>query len=82
MKYDKQFEIEKFLSKVPQATTEEIYNAVPFGYYCNGHKHLGEILSRMVKSNKIARVKKGVFRYVGASEFIKNMDNKAQTNLF
>jgi len=81
MANSKQFEVEKYLAKVPQATLEEIYQNVPFGYYHNGHKHLGEILSRMVKSGKIARVKKGVYRYVNATEFMKMLDRK-QINLF
>lgn len=60
---NKQDEILKYLRTVPQATLSEIYDNVPFGYYCNELKHLGEILSRMVKKGIIVRVKKGVFSH-------------------
>lgn len=59
---NKQQEIFKYLSTVESADINEIYKNVTFSYYCNANKHLGEILSRMVKSGKIERVKKGVFR--------------------
>jgi len=60
----KQQEITMYLSKVPSATIDEIYANVSFCYYCNANKHLGAVLSRMVKAGKIQRVKKGVFRFV------------------
>ena len=69
---NKQQEIEMYLSKVPCATIDEIYANVSFSYYCNANKHLGAILSRMVKDGKIARVKKGLFRYINASEYVNN----------
>lgn len=78
---NKQLEISKYLSKVPCATIDEIYANVPFSYYCNANKHLGTILSRMVKLGKIERVKKGVFRYINTKEFIDNF-NKKQHTLF
>ncbi len=55
-------EVIKYLLTVDQATIGEIYSKVSFGYYCNEHKHLGDLLSTMVKQKKIERVKKGVFR--------------------
>jgi predicted transcriptional regulator of viral defense system len=69
---NKQLEIQKYLSTVPSATIDEIYANVSFSYYCNANKHLGEILSRMVKDGKIERVKKGLFRYINASEYANN----------
>ena len=30
-------------------------------HYCNGSKHVGEVLSRMVKSGTLKRIKNGVF---------------------
>lgn len=66
-------EIQKYLMSVESATLEEIYRNVSFTYYANHAKHLGEILSRMVKSGQIERVKKGVFRTKITTE---------QTNLF
>lgn len=58
----KQQEIQKHLMTVESATLEEIYRNVSFTYYANHAKYMGEILSRMVKSGQIERVKKGVFR--------------------
>lgn len=40
----------------------EISHKVSFGYYANGSKHIGAILSRMVKSNLLVRIKPGYFR--------------------
>lgn len=52
----------KYLRTVAEASTMEIYNNVPFGYYCNANKHMGNILSTMVDKGTIERVKPGVFR--------------------
>ena len=52
----------QYLQTVEQATLEEIYENVPFGYYHNWRKHLGAMMSRMVKSKKVTRVKRGVFK--------------------
>lgn len=30
-------------------------------YYCNGAKHVGDILSRLVKSGRLKRLKRGEF---------------------
>lgn len=79
----KQQEIQKCLSTVPCATLDEIYANVSFYYYANEKKHLGEILSRMVKSGKIERVKKGIFRYVNASQFAESLRKQGeQSELF
>jgi len=83
MKSEKQKEILEFLSKVPSATLNEIYTNVSFGYYHNAHKHLGEVMSRLVKSGKVERLKKGTFKFVsfaGKKNAIPNTDN--QTSLF
>ena len=32
-----------------------------FNYYANGSKHTGDVLSRMVNSNILKRIKNGVF---------------------
>jgi hypothetical protein len=70
---NKQQIISNYLAKVKIATLEQIYENVPFGYYHNGHKHLGEILSRMVKSKKIERIQKGVFRWIDSAEYLNNI---------
>lgn len=31
-------------------------------YYCNGEKHVGEVLSRLVKSGVLERIKPGLFK--------------------
>lgn len=66
---NKQDEVSRYLKTVPQATIEEIYCNVTFVYYCNEKKHLGTLLSRMVKSGKIERVRKGVYRHVTLEEY-------------
>jgi len=80
-KVSKQQEISMYLAKVPCATIEEIYKNVTFSYYCNANKHLGEILSRMVKDGKIERVKKGLYKYINAKQYLDNFNSKQQ-NLF
>lgn len=77
---DKQKEILKYLSTVEKATLTEIYKAVPFGYYYNGHKHLGDMLARMVKSRKIERIKKGVFKRLSPEEY--QQKYKSQISVF
>jgi len=42
-------------------TKAEIVEAIGKEYYCNGDKHLGDRLSRMVNANLLNRVKPGVF---------------------
>ena len=59
---NKQDEVQKYLVTVEQATKQEIYKNVPFGYYCNEMKHIGALLSKMVDNGKIERLKPGVFR--------------------
>ena len=80
MKTDKQHQVLKYLSTVESATLKDIYNNVKFGYYHNWNKHLGELLSRMVKRGFIERVKKGTFRKLRNQSFIEVEKN--QTSLF
>ncbi len=49
-------------------------------HYCNGEKHVGNTLSRMVKSGLLERVKPGVFIAGKGMKEIKSSSN--QTNLF
>ena len=51
----------EYASKHDTFTKKEIVALVGQTYYCNGHKHIGEMLSRMVKSNHLVRVRKGLF---------------------
>jgi predicted transcriptional regulator len=75
----KQREVLNYLLKVGEATKEEIYENVSFGYYYNHGKHLGELLSRMVKSNLITRVRRGKYK-AGANRLQGGAEN--QINLF
>ena len=70
---EKQNEILKYLQTVESANIEQIYTNVNFGYYHNRHKHMGNILSRMVTDGRIKRLKKGVYCFV--SLHIKQKDN-------
>jgi predicted transcriptional regulator of viral defense system len=78
---NKQLEIQRYLLKVEQATKAEILENVPFGYYHNGMKHLGDILTRMVQNGLLERVKKGVYRNLRNTK-IKETINPSQTDLF
>lgn len=46
-----------------EVTKKQVVEAIGGNYYCNGDKHIGDRLSRMVKSNLLVRVKPGVFRF-------------------
>ena len=59
---DRQKEVLKYLATVPEATIQDIYDHMPFGYYFNYKKHMGVLLSRMVRNRSIERAKRGVFR--------------------
>ena len=61
---DKKTEVVKYLQTVEQATLSEIYNKMPFGYYHNWSKYMGEILSRLVTSGKVERIKPGLFKFL------------------
>ena len=43
-------------------TSKQVQENFAHNYHCNGEKHLGTILSRMVEANLLVRVKKGVFQ--------------------
>lgn len=63
MTYNKKHQqVIAYLRTVPEAGTMEIYNHCTFSYYCNAHKHMGNVLATMVKRGTIERVKPGVFR--------------------
>jgi len=72
----KQKEVLDYLSEVDQADLSEIYQNVSFYYYYNAHKHLGAMLSRLIKDGRVERVKPGVFRIK------KRIPNVKQLNIF
>lgn len=65
-------------------TKKEIVEMYEHLYFCNGDKHLGDILSRMVKSGLLIREKPGVFK-VGKGKKKKPatiVEIESQTKLF
>ena len=46
----------------PQFTKKEVNENFADMYYCNGAFHLGEILSRAVKSGKLVRISRGIYK--------------------
>lgn len=61
--HPKQKEVYDILKKSDkEMTLEEIYKECDFGYYHNWKKHLGNIMSTAVKSGRVERVKRGVFK--------------------
>jgi predicted transcriptional regulator of viral defense system len=62
---DKKIKILQYLSTVESATTDEIIENTDINdYYYNGRFYIGQILSRLVKSACIVRVKKGTFKFI------------------
>lgn len=62
MNSTKQNQVLNYLGTVDQTTSKMIYHHMPFGYYRNESKHFCELLSRMVRSGLIVRLKKGVYK--------------------
>ena len=58
----KQKEVLEYLSEVDQADLSEIYQNVSFYYYYNAHKHLGAIMTRLVRAGRVERIKSGHFK--------------------
>ena len=59
---DKQAQIIRYLSGKKQATSDEIYENVPYSYYHNPSKHFSQVMCRLVNSGRVERIKPGVFR--------------------
>ena len=59
---NKQKEILRYLITVESATIADIVSNMPFGYFHNSNKYIGEIMSRMVKNGSVERVSRGVFK--------------------
>jgi hypothetical protein len=62
---NKHCEIIKYLRTVDQATLAEIYRNGSFFYYRNWEKHLGGIMSTMVRQGLVTRIKPGLFKLGG-----------------
>jgi hypothetical protein len=50
-------------------------------YYCNASKHVGDILSRMVKNNLLIRVKNETFKIGSQSKKIDEIKNQINIEL-
>lgn len=70
---DRRNDVLKFFNgdKTKEFTKAEIIKGAGLYYYHNGDKHAGDVLSRLVKSGLLIRVKKGVFK-------LGSMDKKKQ----
>lgn len=69
-------------SKGGTFTKSEIVDAMGKKYYCNGDKHLGDRLSRMVNANLLKRVKPGVFEISTGKKSKPSIISEGQTELF
>lgn len=61
---DRRNDVLKFFNgdKTKEYSKQEIIKGAGLYYYHNGNKHAGDVLSRMVKSGLLIRVKNGVFK--------------------
>ena len=72
------------LRKVESATLSELYNISDYSYYCNWESNFGKVMSRLVKSGFVVRIKPGLFKLAESnppqSKSIPEIEN--QVNLF
>ena len=61
-------------------TKKEAVQLIGGKYFCNADKHVGDVLSRMVKSGLLKRIKNGVFELGDGIK--KNTVPQNQLNLF
>lgn len=76
---NKQSEVIGYLYTVEDADLDSIYRNVRFSYYHNHKKHLGVLMSRMVKNGKVIRVKNGVFK-LNTNHF-RNLPKSEETDI-
>lgn len=65
-----------------EVTKAQVVEALGGNYYCNGDKHVGDRLSRMVKSGILIRVKPGLFVLGGGKKSKPETIAEGQTMLF
>lgn len=68
-----QAEVLRYLQTVPEANKDNIYINVSFGYYHNWQKHLGDVLTRMVKAGLIDRARRGIYKTAVKTQLPVNM---------
>lgn len=71
---NRQHEIQKYLQTVDKAGLKDIYMNVSFTYYANWGKHLGNLLSKMVRKGLVERVKPGVFKHLRMDAYKEDND--------
>lgn len=67
--------------KSKEYTKAEIIKGAGLYYYHNGNKHAGDVLSRLVKSGFLIRVKKGTFKLGSPNRKVKDIINPNQVKL-
>lgn len=65
-----------------EATKTQVVKEIGINYYCNGDKHVGQRLSRMVNAGLLIRVKPGVFKIGKGSKSKPTTIADGQTTLF
>ena len=78
---EKRQKIIEFAYNNKQITKRQAVELVGRDYYCNAGKYVGEILSRLVNSGSLIRVKNGVFE-LGAGKIREQSVPENQLNLF
>ena len=63
-------------------TKKQVVKALGYTYYANASKHLGDILSRMVNSGLLHRLKPGIFKLKSFTSDKIKTDNPNQQKLF
>jgi predicted transcriptional regulator of viral defense system len=65
-----------------QITKKQAFELIGGCYYCNASKHVGDVLSRMVNSGLLKRLKNGHFEISEKkTETVKNIINPNQLEL-
>jgi len=65
-----------------EVTKAQVVEAIGGNYYCHGDKHVGDRLSRMVKSGMLIRVKPGLFKIGSGKKSKLEIVAEGQTKLF
>ena len=84
---DRQREIIKFIREHPndEVKLNEIVKKFQHWYYCNGRKHVSDIVFRMLKSGKLLKPKHGYYKLNENPVFFKPDDTPIdpdQINIF
>lgn len=57
----KQIQVFDYVRSNGQITKKKAVELIGKSYYCNADKHVGDVLSRMVKAGLLKRIKPGLF---------------------